>query len=160
MKGLSPENNETLNENEDSVTSVIQNEPLKDDESPETQSMSFPVNKEETSTNNEQIKKLNKQVSWGDTQDAKNESSDSGDESSQEDENSEKMNICDTCSLEIKSCNCDSGVVLDDQCSKKEKDSKTEVMEDETKEKEKDVEPGKFDGVFSDTDDSEASGER
>ncbi|XP_078352937.1 uncharacterized protein LOC144637734 isoform X1 [Oculina patagonica] len=160
MKGLSPEDNGYLDENEDNVTSVIQNEPLKDDQSPETQSMSLPVNKVETSSDNKQIKKLNKQVSWGDKQDAKNESSDSGDESSQEDENSEKLNItCDTCSLEIKSCNCDSGVALDDQCSKKEKDSKTEEMENEAKEKENDVEPGKFDGVFSDTDDSEASGE-
>lgn len=158
MKGLDPEDNGYLDENEDSATSVIQNGPLKDDQSPETQSKTLLVNKVETSTDSKQIKKLNKQVSWGDTQDAKNESSDSGDESSQEDENS---NItCETCSLNIKCCNCDSGVALDHQCTKKEKDSETEEIENETKEKEKDVEPGKFDGVFSDTDDSEASGER
>ncbi|KAJ7388896.1 hypothetical protein OS493_035043 [Desmophyllum pertusum] len=40
-----------------------------------------------------------------------------------------------------------------------EKDGKSEEMEDESNGKEKDVEPGKFDGVFSDTDDSEASAE-
>lgn len=161
MKGLSPVNDEYLNEEEDSFVSVIQNEPLKDEESTETQSATLPVSEGETSSDRKQTKKLNKQVSWSDIKDAKSESSDSGDESLQEDEDSKKLNsICDKCSFEIKSCNCDSGVALNDHCTVKEKDSKTDQVEGEVKEKEKDDEPGKFDGVFSDTDDSEASGER
>lgn len=161
MKGLSPVNDEYLNEEEDSFVSVIQNEPLKDEESTETQSATLPVSEGETSSDHKQTKKLNKQVSWSDIKDAKSESSDSGDESLQEDEDSKKLNsICDKCSFEIKSCNCDSGVALNDHCTVKEKDSKTDQVEGEVKEKEKDDEPGKFDGVFSDTDDSEASGER
>ena len=161
MKGLSPENDEYLNEEEDSFVSVIQNEPLKDEESTETQSATLPVSEGETSSDHKQTKKLNKQVSWSDIKDAKSESSDSGDESLQEDEDSKKLNsVCDKCSFEIKSCNCDSGVALNDHCTVKEKDSKTDQVEGEVKEKEKDDEPGKFDGVFSDTDDSEASGER
>lgn len=161
MKGLSPENDEYLNEDEDSFVSVIQNEPLKDEESTETQSATLPVSKGETSSDHKQTKKLNKQVSWSDIRDAKSESSDSGDESLQEDEDSKKLNsVCDKCSFEIKSCNCDSGVALNDHCTVKEKDSKTDQVESEVKEKEKDDEPRKFDGVFSDTDDSEASGER
>lgn len=119
--------------------------------------MTLPANKVETSTDNKQRKKLNKQVSWGDKQDTRSESSDSGDESSREDENEKLNNICDKCTLEFECCNCDSEVALDEQCTKKEKDSSTE---DQAKDKEKDVEPGKFDGVFSDTDDSEGSGER
>ena len=162
MKGLSPENDDYPDVPEESFTSFIHDESLKDifqDRSLETQSGTLPdVNKQQTSTDNKQTKKLNKQVSWHDTQDAKNENTDSDDESSQEDENTEKLNIvCDKCSLEIKCCNCDSGVALD-QCV--EKDGKSEEMEDESNGKEKDVEPGKFDGVFSDTDDSEASAER
>lgn len=161
MKGLSPVNDEYLNEEEDSFVSVIQNEPLKDEESTETQSATLPVSEGETSSDRKQTKKLNKQVSWSDIKDAKSESSDSGDESLQEDEDSKKLNsVCDKCSFEIKSCNCDSGVALNDHCTVKEKDSKTDQVEGEVKEKEKDDEPGKFDGVFSDTDDSEASGER
>lgn len=161
MKGLSPVNDEYLNEEEDSFVSVIQNEPLKDEESTETQSATLPVSEGETSSDHKQTKKLNKQVSWSDIKDAKSESSDSGDESLQEDEDSKKLNsVCDKCSFEIKSCNCDSGVALNDHCTVKEKDSKTDQVEGEVKEKEKDDEPGKFDGVFSDTDDSEASGER
>lgn len=161
MKGLSPENDEYLDEKDDSFISVIQNEPLKDEQSTEPQSATLPINEEETSSDHKRTRKLNKQVSWSDTRDAKSESSDSGDESSQEDENSEKLNsVCDKCSFEIKSCNCDSGVALTDHCTLKEKDSKTDQVEGEVKEKEKDDEPGKFDGVFSDTDDSEASGER
>ena len=161
MKGLSPENDEYLNEEEDSFVSVIQNEPLKDEESTETQSATLPVSEGETSSDHKQTKKLNKQVSWSDIRDAKSESSDSGDESLQEDEDSKKLNsVCDKCSFEIKSCNCDSGVALNDHCTVKEKDSKTDQVEGEVKEKEKDDEPGKFDGVFSDTDDSEVSGER
>ena len=161
MKGLSPENDEYLNEEEDSFVSVIQNEPLKDEESTETQSATLPVGEGETSSDHKQTKKLNKQVSWSDIRDTKSESSDSGDESLQEDEDSKKLNsVCDKCSFEIKSCNCDSGVALNDHCTVKEKDSKTDQVEGEVKEKEKDDEPGKFDGVFSDTDDSEASGER
>lgn len=161
MKGLSPENDEYLNEEEDSFVSVIQNEPLKDEESTEIQSATLPVSEGETSSDHKQTKKLNKQVSWSDIRDAKSESSDSGDESLQEDEDSKKLNsVCDKWSFEIKSCNCDSGVALNDHCTVKEKDSKTDQVEGEVKEKEKDDEPGKFDGVFSDTDDSEASGER
>ncbi|XP_020611801.1 uncharacterized protein LOC110050239 isoform X2 [Orbicella faveolata] len=160
MKGLSPENDEYLDEKDDSFISVIQSEPLKDEQSTEPQSATLPINEEETSIDHKRTRKLNKQVSWSDTRDAKSESSDSGDESSQEDENSEKLNsVCDKCSFEIKSCNCDSGVALNDHCTVKEKDSKTDQVEGEVKEKEKDDEPGKFDGVFSDTDDSEASGE-
>ena len=153
MNGLSPENFENLDEKYDSFTSVIQNEPLEDEQSTETQSAALPISKGETSSDNKQSKKLNKQVSWSNGRNAKSESSDSGDESSQEDENSEKLN-------EMKNCNCDSVVALNDQCTVKEKDRKTDQVEGEVKEKEKDVEPGKFDGVFSDTDDSETSGER
>lgn len=161
MKGLSPESNEYLDEKEDSFISVIQNEPFKDEQLLETQSANLPANNVETSSDDKQTKKLNKQVSWRDSQDAKSESSDSGDESSQEDENLKKLtSVCDKCSFEVECCNCDSGVALDDQCTVKEKDSKTDQVQDEVTEKEKDVEPGKFDGVFSDTDDSEASGER
>ena len=151
IKGLSPENDDYLDEKEESFISVIQNEPLKDE-----QSLALPVNNGETSSDEKQTKKLNKQVSWSEAQDinAKRESPDSGDESLQEDENSEKLNS------EMKSCNCDSGVALNGQCTLKENDSKTDQMEGEDKEKEKDVEPGKFDEVFSDTDDSEASDER
>lgn len=157
MKGLSPENDEYLDEKDDSFIS----EPLKDEQSTETQSATLPVNEAETSSDHKQTKKLNKQVSWSDARDAKSESSDSGDESLQEDEDSKKLNsLCDKCSFEIKSCNCDSGVDLNDHCIVKEKDSKADQVEGEVKEKEKDDEPGKFDGVFSDTDDSEASGER
>lgn len=158
IKGLSPENDDYLDEKEENFISVIQNEPLKDEQSP-----ALPVNNGETSSDQKQTKKLNKQVSWSEAQDinAKRESSDSGDESLQEDENSEKLNsVCENCSIEMKSCNCDSGVALIGQCTLKENDSKTDQMECEDKEKEKDVEPGKFDGVFSDTDDSEASDER
>lgn len=158
IKGLSPENDDYLDEKEENFISVIQNEPIKDEQSP-----ALPVNNGETSSDEKQTKKLNKQVSWSDAQDinAKRESSDSGDESLQEDENSEKLNsVCDNCSIEMKSCNSDSGVALNGQCTLKENDSETDQMEREDKEKEKDVEPGKFDGVFSDTDDSEASDER
>lgn len=158
IKGLSPENDDYLDEKEENFISVIQNEPLKDE-----QSLALPFNNGETSSDQKQTKKLNKQVSWSDAQDinAKRESSDSGDESLQEDENSEKLkSLCDNYSIEIKSCNSDSGVALNGQCTLKENDSKTVQMEGEDKEKEKDVEPGKFDGVFSDTDESEASGER
>ena len=161
MKGLSPENDEYLDELDDSFISVVQNEPLKDEQSTETQSATLPVSEGETSSDHKQTKKLNKQVSWSDTRDAKSDSSDSGDESLQEDEDSKKLNsVCDKCSFEIKSCNCDSGVALNDHCMVKEKDSKTDHGEGDVKDKDKDDEPGKFDGVFSDTDDSEASGER
>lgn len=68
--------------------------------------------------------------------------------------------VCDKCFFEIKSCNCDSGVVLNDYCIVKEKDSKIDLVEGEVKEKKKDDELGKFDGVFSDIDDSEVFGER
>ena len=149
MKGLSPENDENLDEKEDSFISVIQNEPIKDEQSTETQSATLPVSEGETSSDHKQTKKLDKQVSWSDTRDAKSESSDSGDESLQDDEDSKKLNSVS-----------DSGVALNDHCMVKEKDSKTDQAEGEVKEKEKDDEPGKFDGVFSDTDDSEASGER
>ena len=156
MKGLSPESDKYLDEKDDSFISVIQNEPLKDEQSTEPQSATLPVNKGESSSDHKQTKKLNKQVSWSDVQDAKSESSDSSDESSQEDEDSKKLHsVCDKDSSEIKSCDCDSGVALNDQ-----KDCKTDQVEGEVKEKEKDDEPGKFDGVFSDTDDSEGSGER
>ena len=161
MKGLSPESDEYLDEKDDNFISVIQNEPLKDDQSTETQSETLLVNNGETSSDRKQTKKLNKQVSWSDARDAKSESSDSGDESSQEDEDSKKLHsVCDKNSFEIESCNCDSGVALNDHCIVKEKDSKKDQGEGEVGEKEKDDEPGKFDGVFSDTDDSEASGER
>ena len=152
MKGLSPESDEYLDEKDDSFISVIQNEPLIDEQSTETQSETLPVNNRETSSGHKQTKNLNKQVSWSDARDAKSESSDSGDESSQEDEDSKKLHsVCD---------NCDSGVALNDHCIVKEKDSKIDQVEGEVEEKEKDDEPGKFDGIFSDTDDSEASGER
>ena len=157
LKGLSPDDTEYLDDNDGSITSVIQYEPLNNCQSPETQSTTLLASKVENSTENKQRKKLNNQVSWGDKKDRNSESSGSGDESSQEDENEKFSNICDKCTLEFECCNCDSGVALDEQCMKKEKDSTTE---DQAKAKEKDVEPGKFDGVFSDTDDSEGSGER
>ena len=151
-------NDDYLDERDDSFISVIQNEPLKDKQSTETQSATLKVSEGETSSDHKQAKKLNKQVSWSDTRGAKSESSDSGDENLQEDEDSKNLNS--VCSSEIKSCNCDSGVALNDHYTLKEKDSKADQGEGEVKEKEKDDEPGKFDGVFSDTDESEASGER
>lgn len=165
MKGLSPENDEYPDFNEDSLTLFASNEPWRDllDEQPsETQSASLPANKKETKNDNNQTKKLSKQVSWGDGRDIKNESTDSGDESSQEDGSTEELNtVCDNCSLEMKCCTCDNGMIQNHQCKEMEKNDKAgEKNENEGKEKEKDVEPGKFDGVFSDTDDSDASAER
>lgn len=161
MKGLSPENDDFLDETEESFISVTGNPSLEDHvQSLETQPTISLINKQENSTDKKETNKLNKQVSWHDKEDMKNESSDSGDESSDEDESlEESKTVRDKCSSESACCKCDSGVGLVDQMTEQGEACNTKNG-DESKGKEKDAEPGKFDGVFSDTDDSEGSAER
>lgn len=63
--------------------------------------------------------------------------------------------------MERNICKCDSKEKKKYQCNEIEKNDKVEERkENEIKEKEKDVELGKFDGVFSDIDDSDVIVER
>ena len=164
MKGLSPENDDHQDELEESFISINNDSSLQalfQEQSPETLPTTLPMTEQQNSANKKEAKRLNKQVSWSDTQDIKNGSSDSGSESSEEEDSlPNSKSVCDKCFSKTACCNCDSGVALDDRLEDKDKDSKTETDADEMKGKEKDVEPGKFDGVFSDTDDSEGSAER
>ena len=164
MKGLSPENDDYQDEPEESFIS-IENDPsleaLFQEQSSDTLPTTSTMTEQQNLTNKKETKRLNKQVSWSDTQDKKNRSSDSGSESSDEEDSlPNSKSVCDKCSSKTACCNCDSGVALDDQVEVNVKDSKTESDADEMKGNEKDVESGKFDGVFSDTDDSEGSVER
>lgn len=163
MKGLSPEDDDCVDEPEESFISADDDpsiEGLFQEQSLETQTSCMtdgqgPVSKRER-------KKLQKQVSWNDRQSTKDKTSDADSDSSEEDENiSKPAPTCDKCSSEISaSYNCDGEIALDDQVENKAEGNQTANGSDEAKGKEKDVEPGKFDGVFSDTDDSEGSDER
>ena len=161
MKGLSPEIDDFLDDTEDTFISASNGlspteAPFQEQPPEATTSANI---EQQNSTDKKDTNKLSKQVSWSDTQNMKNESFDTSDESSEEDESSKKSNnFCDKCLSGISCCNCDIGEALDDQV--KEKDSKTEDVGDETEGREKDTEPRKFDGVFSDTDDTEGSAER
>lgn len=166
MKGLSPENDDCVDEPEESFISA-DNDPsmegLFQEQSLETQTSCMTdgqdsVSKKET----QKLKKLKKQVSWNDGQSTKDKTSDSDSDSSEEDENiSKPAPICEKRPSEISaSCNCDSEIALDDQVENEAEENQTANGSDEAKGKDKDVEPGKFDGVFSDTDDSEGSDER
>ena len=162
MKGLSPEDDDILDETEESFIPVhddLSIEALFQEQLPENQSISAPTDKQQTFTDKKETNKLNKQVSWGDTKKEKHDSSESGDESSEEDEGSQNSKtVCEKCSAEL--CKCDSGVVaLDNQLIDKEKDVKT-GDDEKLDEKEMNIEARKFDGVFSDTDESEESAER
>ena len=163
MKGLSPENDDCVDGPDESFISA-DNDPsiegLFQEQSLETQTSCMtdghhPVGKKET-------KKLKKQVSWNDRQSTKDKSSHSDSDSSEEDENiSKPAPISEKRSSEVSaSCNCDGEIALDDQVENKAAENQTAIGSDQAKGKEKDVEPGKFDGVFSDTDDSEGSEER
>ena len=161
MKGLSPEDDDCVDEesfisadNDPSIEGLFQEQSLETQTSCMTDGQG-PVSKRET-------KKLQKQVSWNDRQSTKDKTSDADSDSSEEDENiSKPAPTCDKCSSEIStSYNCDSEIALDDQVENKAEGNQTANGSDEAKGKEKDVELGKFDGVFSDTDDSEGSDER
>ena len=163
MKGLSPEDDDCVDEPEESFISADNDPSIEgffQEQSLETQTSCMtdgqdPVSKKET-------KKLKKQVSWNDGQSSKDKTSDSDSDSSEEDENiSNPAPISEKRPSEISaSCNCDSEIAFDDQVENKAEENQTANGTDEAKGKEKDVEPGKFDGVFSDTDDSEGSDER
>ena len=163
MKGLSPEDDDCVDEPEESFISADNDPSIEgffQEQSLETQTSCMtdgqdPVSKKET-------KKLKKQVSWNDGQSTNNKTSDSDSDSSEEDENiSKPAPICEKRPSEISaSCNCDSEIAPDDQVENKAEENQMANGSDEAKGKEKDVEPGKFDGVFSDTDDSEGSDER
>ena len=163
MKGQSPENDDILDDTEESFFPANDDsslEALFQEQSAEAQSTASTTNKQQTLIDKKEKSKFNKQVSWSDNKDTKNESSNSGDESSEEDENSQKSEtVCEKCLSNVLNCKCDSGVALDDNLMGKEKDVKT-GDEDGPEGKEKVDEPRKFDGVFSDTDDSEGSAER
>ena len=103
------------------------------------------------------VSKLSQQVSWSDTLDVQGKDPFSGDRCDEE----KATVFCDKCASQISCCRCDSAVVLERlsiQCRDSETGNVTED-DDINKDTEKD-EPGKFDGVFSDTDDSEGSAER
>ena len=163
MKGLSPESDEILDETEESFFPENDDSSLDalfEEQSADAQSTTSTTNKQQTLIDKKETSKLNKQVSWSDNKDAKNESSDSDDENSEEDESSQKSEtVFEKCFSEVSHCKCDSGVALNDQLMEKEKDVKT-GDEDRPEGKEKVDEPKKFNGVFSDTDDSEGSDER
>lgn len=163
MKGLSPESGDILGETEESFFPANDDSSLKavfEERSADAQSTTSTTNKQQTLIDKKETSKFNKQVSWSDNKDAKNESSDSDDENSEEDESSQKSEtVCEKGFLEASHCKCDSGVALNDYFMAKEKDVKT-GDEDGLEGKEKVDEPRKFDGVFSDTDDSEGSDER
>lgn len=164
MKGLSPETDDYLDEPEESFISA-DNDPsiegLFQEQSLGTQT-SCMTDGQDSATKVE-TKKLKKQVSWNDRQSTNDTTSDSDSDGSEEDENiSKPARICEKCSSEISGscCNCDGGIALDDQVENKAEENQMANGSDEPREKEKDAEPGKFDGVFSDTDDSEGSDER
>ena len=154
MKGLSPENDDILDETEESFFPANDDSSLDalfEEQSADARSTTSTTNEQQTLIDKKETSKLNKQVSWSDNKDAKNESSDSDNDSSEEDESSQKSET-------VSHYKCDSGVALDDQLMEKEKDKTGD--EDTPEGKEKVDEPRKFDGVFSDTDDSEGSDER
>ena len=158
MKGLSPEDDDCVDEPEGSFISA-DNDPstegLFQEQSFETQTSCMTDGQD--SFSKKETKKLKKQVSWNDGQSTKDKTSDSDSDSSEEDENiSKPAPTCEECSSQISA----SEIALDDQVENKAEENQTANGSDEAKGKEKDVEPGKFDGVFSDTDDSEGSDER
>ena len=160
MKGLSPENDDCVDEPEESFLSA-DNDPsmegLFQEQSLETQTSCMTDGQD--SVSKKETKKLKKQVSWNDGQSTKDKTSDSDADSSEEDE--KPAPICEKRPSEISaSCNCDSEIALDDQVENEAEENQTANGSDEAKGKDKDVEPGKFDGVFSDTDESEGSDER
>ena len=159
MKGLSPETDDYVDEPEESFLSA-DNDPsiegLFQEQSLEIQTSCMTDGQDSASK-----VETKKQVSWNDRQSTNDTTSDSDSDSSEDENISKPARICDKCSSEISgSCNCDSGIALDDQVENKAEENQMANGSEEPREKEKDAEPGKFDGVFSDTDDSEGSDER
>ncbi|XP_022783132.1 uncharacterized protein LOC111323938 isoform X2 [Stylophora pistillata] len=166
MKGVSPESDEDPELTEDSLKPFISSKlwrDIFDEQSTETKSEDLPADKQETGNNNKETKNLSKQVSWNDdAQDVKNESTDSAHENSQEDdESTDDLNtVYDECSTKRNTCKCDSKETKTHQYKETEKNDLAEERNGNKNETmERDVEPGKFDGVFSDTDDSDATAE-
>lgn len=107
-------------------------------------------------TDKKEAKHLKKQVSWDDDAKKAEDTFDPVDRNLEEDKFShESTEVCENCSFEVFSCKCDSGVVLIEAT---EEDNNVKTRDDNNLgEKEKDVEPRKFDGVFSDTESDESA---
>lgn len=165
MKGLCPEETEELAQSRTDqtlaqLTDDLSTPDLFNKQSHETLLLSPPTNTadlQEIKVSKEE-KKLKKQVSWGDTKRTDN-SLVSDSENSEDEDSLKPRNISNTCSSDILCCKSDSGVVLNE--NEREDDEHVEKTrgEDKSNAKEKEIEPRKFDGVFSDTE-SEESAER
>ena len=160
MKGLCPEETEELAQSMTDqilpqLTDDLSTPDLFNKQSHETPSPSSPTDTPGLKDVSKEEKKLKKKVSWSDTK--RTDGSLVSDSENSEDENSlEARNIC---SSEILCCKCDSGVVLNEDEREDDKHVKKTSSQDKSNEKEKEIEPRKFDGVFSDTE-SEESAER
>ncbi|XP_074611990.1 uncharacterized protein LOC141866394 [Acropora palmata] len=163
MKGLCPEETEELAQSRTDqtlarLTDELSTPDLFNEQSHETLSLSpstdtadlqeIKVSKEE--------EKLKKQVSWGDTKQT-DDNLVSDNENSEDEDSLKTKNICNTCSSDILCCKSDSGVVLIEDEREDDKHVEKTRGEDKSNAKEKEIEPRKFDGVFSDTESEESA---
>ncbi|KAK2550056.1 hypothetical protein P5673_029386 [Acropora cervicornis] len=163
MKGLCPEETEELAQSRTDqtlarLTDDLSTPDLFNEQSHETLSLSpstdtadlqeIKVSKEE--------EKLKKQVSWSDTKQT-DDNLVSDNENSEDEDSLKTKNICNTCSSDILCCKSDSGVVLIEDEREDDKHVEKTRGEDKSNAKEKEIEPRKFDGVFSDTESEESA---
>lgn len=163
MKGLCPEETEELAQSrtdQTRLTDDLLTPDLFNEQSHETLSLSPSTDTadlQEVKFSKEE-KKLKKQVSWGDIK-RTDDSLVSDSENSEDEDSLKTRNSSNTCSSDILCCKSDSGVVLNEDEREDDKHVEKTRGEDKSNAKEKEIEPRKFDGVFSDTE-SEESAER
>lgn len=158
MKGLCPEETEELAQSrtdQTRLTDDLLTPDLFNEQSHETLSLSPST---DTADLQEVKFKLKKQVSWGDIK-RTDDSLVSDSENSEDEDSLKTRNSSNTCSSDILCCKSDSGFVLNEDEREDDKHVEKTRGEDKSNAKEKEIEPRKFDGVFSDTE-SEESAER